>query len=90
MKTTVYIVANRQGVARLTKRAPFLDRGELGVAVKLSIPDECFKNPLLTVELDVPEGHVMQPTVTLETMPSDQHEDPPQAPQAADGEAGAG
>jgi hypothetical protein len=62
----------------------------LGVAIKVSIPDECFKNPLLTVELDVPEGHVMQPTVTMELQPSDQHEDPPQAPQAAHRPPGGG
>ena len=44
---------------------PIIQRGEIGVQVKVQIADECFRQPLLSATLDVPESHVIQPTVEL-------------------------
>jgi hypothetical protein len=92
MKQTIFIVADRNGISRLTKRVPFLGRGEIGVCLKVTIPDAAFTSPLIHAELDVLDEHVMQPTVTLEPIeaPREQDEDVPHPAEAPDGEAGQG
>ena len=66
MKDTCYLIADRYGVKRLTKRPPSLSRNEIGVAVKITIPDSAFRSPFITTSLDVPEDSVIQPIVEME------------------------
>jgi hypothetical protein len=79
MKTTIYIIATRNGIERMTKRSPYLGRGEIGVALKITIPDAAFTSPLIRAELDVQDEHVIQPTLTVEPIeaPREQDEDLP-------------
>lgn len=76
MKSTVYLIADRFGVTRMTKRWPSLGRDEIAVEIKVTIPDGAFKSPVLSAVLDVVDGQVIQPTVTLEAMDAPvSHED---------------
>ena len=91
MKQTVYIIASKSGIERLTKRHPFLGRGEIGVKLTVTIPDAAFSSPLIAAALDVEDEHVIQPTVTIEPHEAPREdEDLSQAPEAPDVEAGLG
>lgn len=66
MRDTVYLVLNADGVVRMTKRWPTLAREEVGVQVKVSIPDDSFKSPVVGAKLDIPPDRVIQPELTVE------------------------
>lgn len=66
MKDAVFLVVTRNGVARMTKREPDLGRDEIGVRVKIEVPDNCFRSPILNASINVPEDRVIQPRVELE------------------------
>ena len=68
MKDTVYITCVARGALRMTKRLPFLNRGEIAVQLRISIPDGCFKSPILGASLHVTEQQVIQPTVEIEAL----------------------
>lgn len=68
MKDKIYLIANASGVVRHTKRYPSMSRDEIAVAVTIAIPDSAFRSPVLSVALDVPDGHVIQPTVELNSV----------------------
>jgi len=72
MMQTIYLVATRFGVDRMTKRRPELGRNEVGVAIKITIPDGAFRSPVIEATLDVADGVVMQPIVTIEALPDEQ------------------
>lgn len=65
MKSKVYIVADRRGVQRMTKNPPDLFRGELAVALTVNIPDNVFRDPVLSAALDVPESAVIHPEIAI-------------------------
>ena len=69
MKDTVYLVLNADGVVRMTKRWPSLAREEVGVQVKVTIPDDSFKAPVLGATLDIPPDRIIQPDLTIEVEP---------------------
>jgi len=71
MKTTVFLIFDRHGAQRMAKRQPSLSRAEIAVRIKVCIPDEAFRSPILIASLDVPETHVIQPVIELETAPAD-------------------
>lgn len=66
MRDTVYLVLNPEGVVRMTKRWPSLAREEVGVQVRVTIPDNSFKAPILAATLDIPPDRVIQPTIAIE------------------------
>ncbi len=66
MKDTVYLVLNADGVVRMTKRWPALAREEVGVQLKVSIPDDSFKSPVVAAHLDIPADRVIQPEIEME------------------------
>ncbi len=74
MKDVIFIVADKTGALRMTKRAPVLKRAEVAVKLNLSIPDGCFLSPVISVALDVSEDRVIVPTATVEALeqPSDE------------------
>ena len=75
MKDTVYLIANDEGVLRMTKRPPTLNREEIGVCVRIAVPDSCFRSPLVSVSIDVPADRVITPRIEAEVIPP-----PPQEP----------
>lgn len=75
MKDTVYLVANDEGILRMTKRPPTLNREEIGVSVRIAIPDSCFRSPLVSVSIDVPADRVIIPSIEAEVL-----DPPPQEP----------
>jgi hypothetical protein len=75
MKDTVYLIADKFGVTRMTKRQPGLGRAEIGVRVTITIPDGCFTSPLVACSITVPEDRVIHPTVQADV-------DVPPEPQA--------
>lgn len=66
MKDEFYLIATRDGMARMTKRQPALGRNEIGVRVRITIPDGAFRSPILTVALDVADAAVLQPEIAME------------------------
>lgn len=68
MKDVCYLVADSVGVVRMTKRAPVLGRREIGVMVRVTIPDSAFKAPYVQATLNVPEDSVIQPVVEMEVV----------------------
>jgi hypothetical protein len=58
MHARVFLILTRAGDARLTKRAPRLVRGEIGLRVLVVIPDECFAGPFVDVALEVASDQV--------------------------------
>lgn len=65
MKAKVYLVASRSGVLRMTKNPPDLFRGELAVALSVTIPDTAFREPILSATMEVPESAVIHPTIEV-------------------------
>lgn len=70
MKDTVFLVADVFGVVRMTKRQPTLKRDEAAVRLSITIPDGCFKSPIISVGLDVPEDRVVQPSADVAALPT--------------------
>lgn len=68
MKDSVYIVSDAWGVQKMTRREPVLSRGEVAVRVTITVPDNCFKNPIINAALDVPEDRVIEPRAEVEAL----------------------
>jgi hypothetical protein len=90
MKQTIFLICTKNGVQRMTKRAPSLYRNEVAVALKVTIPANVFLSPTIPAEIEITEGQVIHPTVTIEVPANGQDEALPYAPEAADVEAGLG
>lgn len=71
MKDTVFLVADENGVTRMTKRAPALYRNEVAVKLTVSVPDSAFRSLAVTASLDVPEDRVIRPEITLDIQQPD-------------------
>lgn len=78
MKDTIYLIADVNGVTRMTKRAPGLHRNEVAVRVTVTIPASAFRSSVFGATLDVPEDRLVQPdiTITADDLPE------PEAPNA--------
>lgn len=66
MKDAVYLVADENGVVRMTKRVPSLYRQEVAVKIAVTIPDGCFRSSVFTASVDVPEDRVIQPHIEVD------------------------
>lgn len=65
MKDTCYLVMSEYGIARMTKRAGSLKRGEVSVRIRLTIPDKCFAEPSIDADIVIPESAIIRPDVTV-------------------------
>lgn len=64
MKTTFFIVFDRTGAQRMTKKhAPSLYRSELAVRFSVTISDNAFRQPIIKAQFEVPEDKVMLPEI---------------------------
>lgn len=90
MKQTIFLICTKQGIQRMTKRNPSLYRGEVAVALSVTIPAGVFRPLSIPATLDIEEGSVIHPSVTVEALPNGQDEDVSQATEASDGQAGPG
>ena len=66
MKARVFLIVDRTGGYRVTKRPPFLDRGEICLRLAVTIPDGCFQAPAIDVAVDVPVERVRPPEALVE------------------------
>jgi hypothetical protein len=66
MIAKVFLIVDRDGNARMTKRSPYLDRGEIALRLTVNIPNACFTAPIVDVVLDVPADRVETPQATIE------------------------
>jgi hypothetical protein len=57
--TTVYLITTRNGFVRATKRKPTLSRGEVAIELTLTVPDECFRAPIIQTRVEVDPDEVM-------------------------------
>jgi hypothetical protein len=69
-----YIVADSDGVCRMTKRPPDLFRSEIAVKMTLQIPDSSFRASTVSVNVDVPEDRVIIPVIEANVEPIDELE----------------
>jgi hypothetical protein len=53
MKTKFYVVADRDGFVRATKRVPSIYRDEVVVSLLLDIPDGCFQPAMIALAVEV-------------------------------------
>lgn len=70
IRDTCYLVMSAYGIVRMTKRKGSLRRGEIAVKVRLSVPEKCFDDPDVMVDIVVPESAAILPDVTVEVDPS--------------------
>lgn len=68
MKTTFYIVLNKRGPVRMTKNSPSLARDEIAVGLKLTVPENVFRNPTVMAEIEIPERAILVPQVHAEVI----------------------
>ena len=88
MRQTVYLIATKQGIQRMTKRNPSLYRGEVAVALSVTIPAGVFRPLSIPAAIEIEEGQVIHPHVEIEAHEQDAHL--PQAAETSDGQAGGG
>lgn len=65
VKTRMFLTVNARGSARVTKSRPPSKAGEVSVLLNLTIPDEAFRSPFVEAHLEVPEGFVIKPDVSV-------------------------
>lgn len=71
VKTTFYLITNKAGNVRVTKRAPDLARSEIGIKLEMEVADSAFRSPILEGKLDVGRDEVMNAApVTFSVGPS--------------------
>jgi hypothetical protein len=68
MRDTVYLILDAWAVRRITKRVPDLGRTEVAIKLTVTVPDSCFRSPLMSAEIDAPADRVIEPKceVTIE------------------------
>lgn len=74
--TTVFIALNRKGFVKATKSRSSLARDEIGVMLKLSVPESAFRSPVVEANIVVPHHAVEVPELTAEIVePSTERKD---------------
>lgn len=64
MKLHFYLVVTEHGAISTRKNRPDTRIGEIVIPMRLNVPDTVFRPKLLNpIEIEVPEAHVIQPTV---------------------------
>jgi hypothetical protein len=53
VRETIYLVINRRGVERMTKRLPELKRGEIPVKLTVSVADTAFREPVIERDVEI-------------------------------------
>jgi len=66
MKAKVFLIVRRDGNYRVTKRPPYLDRGEICLRLGVTIPDACFQAPAIDVAVEVTEDRVRPPEAAVD------------------------
>lgn len=69
-----FIIMSEYGIQRMTKRPGKLARGEIAVRIRLHVPADCFDQPAISADIDVPESAIIKPQVEVQA-----HEAPPVA-----------
>jgi hypothetical protein len=65
MKAATYVILNRNGVARIRKDKPRLERGEVAVKLILLVDDKYFDSNVPEVQVDLKANEVLTPTVSV-------------------------
>lgn len=47
MKTTIFLVADRRGIQRMTKSLPNLYRGEIPIKLNITVDETAFRTPVI-------------------------------------------
>lgn len=66
MRCRVFLIVNREGGHRVTKRPPWIDRGEICLRLNVTIPDACFTAPMIDVGVEVPVDQVQPATASID------------------------
>jgi hypothetical protein len=70
VKTTFWVVFNRRGADRITKKhPPTMVSGEVAVCMVVEISDANFRTPLAEASLVIGDNHVIQPEVEVSVLP---------------------
>ena len=68
MKDTCYLVLNKHGVKRLTKKPPALNGDERAVAIVIDVADEIFNYTFMKTELTITEEDVIEPSMEVQLL----------------------
>lgn len=67
MKAKFYVVFDRTGAQRMTKKyAPSMYREEVAVGITVTIPDSVFREPIINATITVAEDQVILPPIEIE------------------------
>lgn len=53
MEEIIYLTCTRQGVVKMTKNLPYMQRGEIPVKLKVKIEPSAFKEPVIEREVHI-------------------------------------
>jgi hypothetical protein len=65
MRASCYLVLDRRGVVRMTKRQPELYAGEIAVKVNVSAADAHFRDPYAEASIEIGDDHLIRPEVDV-------------------------
>lgn len=68
MKITAYLLIDAHGAIEVRKKPPAPHLRQVAVKIAIDISDTWFRRPIPTVEISVPDDHVL-PAVAVETAP---------------------
>ena len=60
MKTTSWLVINKNGIHSVRKTKPSLGWNEIAVAVNMEVPDELFKRPTISATIKIEDVPLME------------------------------
>lgn len=69
MTDTVYLIANKRGILRHSKKRPTLKAGEVASQVCAVIDNKVFDNPYTTITVNIREEDFIKPPVQAEVVP---------------------
>lgn len=71
MKTNCYLIIDRSGPVRITKRAPDLTRGQIAVRLQIEVPDAVFAPPdIPDAALIIGEEFMLKPEASVHLLPT--------------------
>lgn len=76
MRDDIFLICDHTGIRKMTKRMPALARFEIGVHLRITIPDGAFKAPIITATVEVPEAATLQPTIGVDVVEPPPEETP--------------
>lgn len=66
MKTTVYLVLDKKGVVRHTKKPPSLQGDQRAVAIDIEVDDTVFEYSFMRTSMTITEDDIIEPSLEVQ------------------------